>query len=237
MATIAEAEILARTMVQLARNFGRCATAFVTDMEEPLGFTVGTGIEAVEARDFLRGDEREPRLAETVLAVAQEMLRLAGVAEDDVTRGVLDALESGAAFERFVQLVEAQGGSRAALEAIAAHPHRVAVNAARHGVVTGIDAVAVGEAARELVAADGPFAGIRVVAPIGTTVRAGDALAEIAGASLAPGRVADAFTLGETAPPPRPVIDAVVRDADAAASMKDEVMKTASFREIGSRRA
>jgi hypothetical protein len=33
------------------------------------------------------------------------------------------------------------------------------------------------------------------------------------------------------------VIDAVVRDADAAASMKDEVMKTASFREIGSRRA
>jgi len=237
MATIAEAEILARTMVQLVRNFGRCATAFVTDMEEPLGFTVGTGIEAVEARDFLRGDEREPRLAETVLAVAQEMLRLAGVAEDDVTRGVLDALESGAAFERFVQLVEAQGGSRAALEAIAAHPHRVAVNAARHGVVTGIDAVAVGEAARELVAADGPFAGIRVVAPIGTTVRAGDALAEIAGASLAPGRVADAFTLGETAPPPRPVIDAVVRDADAAASMKDEVMKTASFREIGSRRA
>ena len=55
--------------------------------------------------------------------------------------------------------------------------------------------------------------------------------------AAAPGRVADAFTLGETAPPPRPVIDAVVRDADAAASMKDEVMKTASFREIGSRRA
>jgi thymidine phosphorylase len=176
-------------------------------------------------------------LAETVLAVAQEMLRLAGVAEDDVARRVLDALESGAAYERFVELVQAQGGSRAALEAIAADPHRVAVDAPRDGVVTGIDAVAVGEAARALAAADGPFAGIRILARIGTTVRAGEALAEIAGASLAPGRVAEAFTFGETAPPPRPVIDAVVRDADDAASMKAGVMKTASFREIGSRRA
>jgi pyrimidine-nucleoside phosphorylase len=220
MPTVEAATDLARTMVRLVAQFARRSTALVTDMEEPLGAAVGTGIEAVEARDFLRGDERESRLAEASLTIAREMLRVGGLPEDQIAPRVLDALASGAAYERFVQLVEAQGGSRAALDAIAAHPHRVSVAASRSGVVTGIDAVAVGEWARELEAADGPFAGIRILARIGTPVRAGQALAEIAGPSLDPHRVARAFTVGESPPPPRPVIDAVLRDADAAMSMK-----------------
>ena len=52
--------------------------------------------------------------------------------------------------------------------------------------MTAIDAAAVGELARELVAADGPFAGIRIVARVGTPVRAGDVLAECAGTSVEP---------------------------------------------------
>ena len=91
-------------------------------MEEPLGAAVGSGIEAVEARDFLRGDDRDPRLAEAVFAVAHEMLRVGGVAEREIEPRALDALQSGAAYERFVRLVEAQGGTRAALDAIAAAP-------------------------------------------------------------------------------------------------------------------
>ena len=216
MRTLADATVLARTLVRLASGFGRRSSALVSDMEEPLGAAVGSGIEAVEARDFLRGDDRDPRLAEAVFAVAQEMLRVGGVPAREIEPRALDALQSGAAYERFAQLVEAQGGTRAALDAIAPHPHRTSAVAASDGVVTAIDAAAVGELARELTAADGPFAGIRIVARVGTPVRAGDVLAECAGPSAPTQAVARAFTLGPQAPPPRKLIETVVRDADLA---------------------
>jgi pyrimidine-nucleoside phosphorylase len=217
MRTVADAAALARTLVRLAASFGKRASALVSDMDEPLGAAVGSGIEAVEARDFLRGGDRDPRLAEGVFAVVHEMLRVGGLAEHGVVPRALDALESGAAYERFVALVEAQGGSRAAVERIAAHPRRAGATADRDGVVTRIDAAAVGELARELTAADGPFAGIRILARVGTPVRAGEVLAECAGPSADPGRIARAFTVGTTAPPPRNLVQAVVRDSDLAA--------------------
>jgi pyrimidine-nucleoside phosphorylase len=222
MRTVADATGLARTLVRLAAHFGRRASALVSDMEEPLGAAVGSGIEAVEARDFLRGDERDPRLSEAIFAVAHEMLGVAGVAGAESEPRLLDALQSGAAYERFVRLVEAQGGSRAALDRIAAHPHRVSATAPRTGVVAAIDAVAIGELARELTVADGPFAGIRIVARVGTPVRAGDVLAECAGFAVDPQAVVRAFTIGSAAPPARPLLATVVRDAEAAGSANAE---------------
>ncbi|MEO7040563.1 MAG: thymidine phosphorylase, partial [Candidatus Elarobacter sp.] len=213
MRTPAEATQLASTLVRLAVRFGRRASAVVSDMEEPLGAAVGTGLEAIDARDFLRGDARDGRLADAVYAVAHEMLRVADIPATQIESRALDALQSGAAYERFVQLIEAQGGTRAGLEGIAAHPQRTTTTASGDGFVTAIDAVAIGEAARELVAAAGPFAGIRIVARIGTPVRTGDVLAEIAGGGGFPtDRVARAFTLGPEAPPIRPLVDAIVRD-------------------------
>ncbi|MGD1067543.1 MAG: thymidine phosphorylase [Vulcanimicrobiaceae bacterium] len=220
MRTTAEAVELAEVLVRLAAGFGRRASALVGDMEEPLGAAVGTGIEAVEARDFLRGDERDPRLAEGVLAVAHEMLRVGGLADDQVERRALDALNAGTAYAKFVELLEAQGGTRAAIDAIAVHPHRASAVAPSAGIVAGIDTVAIGELARDAVGADGPFAGIRILARVGTPVRAGDVLAEVAGPTLDPRRVAAAFALAPHAPPPRPIIAASVRDADLGLSAK-----------------
>ncbi len=217
MRTLSEATQLARTLVSLAGRFDRRASALVSDMEEPLGAAVGTGIEAIEARDFLRGAGRDPRLAEATLAVAHEMLRVGGLVDEEIGSRAQGALESGAAYERFVQMIEAQGGSRPALEAMAVDPHRAAAVAEGEGVVVSIDAVAIGELSRELVAADGPFAGIRIVARVGSTVRAGDMLAECAGASADPERVARAFTLGDIAPSNRLIVESVIRDAGRAA--------------------
>ncbi len=217
MRTVAEATALAEVLVCLAGRFGRRASALVSDMEEPLGAAVGSGLEALEARDFLRGDDRDGRLREAVLAVAHEMLRVGGVAPDAIGPRLLDRLESGAAYARFVDMIVAQGGSRAELDRIAAHPRRGSAVAPRDGYVTAIDAVAIGEAARALTAADGPFAGIRIVARVGTPVRAGEVLAEIAGSAPAGAAVAGAFAIGTAAPPPRPLVSTIVRGADAVA--------------------
>jgi len=217
MRTMEDAHALARMLVRLSARFERRASALVSDMDEPLGTAVGTGLEAIEARDFLRGDARDARLADAVYAVAHEMLRLTGVPEPEIEPRALDALQSGAAYERFVELIEAQGGTRAGLEGIAAHARRATAGSPRDGFVTAIDAVAIGEAARELVLAAGPFAGIRIVASTGTPVRAGDVLAEIAGDGIPPERVARAFIVGNVAPRPRSLVDGIVRDTKAAA--------------------
>ncbi len=76
--------------------------------------------------------------------------------------------------------------------------------------------MAIGELARELVAADGPFAGIRITARVGTPLRAGEVLAECIGDGVPAETIAAAFTLGDAAPTPRPLIAKVVRDAEAA---------------------
>jgi len=219
MRTGDEAVALATTMVRLAERSGRRSSAVVTDMEEPLAANIGTGLEAIEARDVLRGsrvaDSRFRRLA---AVIAGEMLRVGGVAEDEIEERIAAALIGGAAYERFVALVEAQGGARDVLEALTPLSPSTPVNAAVDGYVHAIDAVAIGEAARDLVERGGPFAGIRIVAPVGTHVDAGDALAFIAGPGAAAAPVAAAFALGPDSPPARPLVAAVIRDASLARS-------------------
>jgi len=217
MRTVEDALELSETLVRLVGRFGRRASALVSDMEEPLGAAVGTGIEAVEARDFLRGDDRDPRLAEAIFAVVHEMLRVGGVAEEEIAPRALDALGSGAAYERFAQMIEAQGGSRATLDDLAVDGRRTSAPADRSGFVTGIDAVAIGELARELVAAGGPFAGVRIIARVGTPVRAGEVLAECIGDGVPAAAIAAAFTLGDVPPAARPLVATIVRDAPAVA--------------------
>jgi pyrimidine-nucleoside phosphorylase len=220
MRTRADALVLAELLVRLAHGCGRRASAVVTDMDEPLAANIGTGAEAVEARDFLRGDMRDERLAELTAVIAHEMLRVGGIPEDEIAMRYDRALASGAAYEKFVEMLEAQGGSRASIERIALAAERTAVAAPADGFVSAIDAIAIGEAARDLVAAGGPFAGIRIEARVGARVRRGDTLAQIAGPAGGLARVAAAFTIAPVMPAARSLVEAVVRDAAAPAASK-----------------
>ena len=211
---------LATRMVEITARFGRRASALVTGMEEPLGTAIGTALEAIEARDFLRGERREPRLAAVIDLVATEMLRVAGIAEADARVRLRDALDAGTAYASFVALVEAQGGSRVTLEALAPAAGRSAVAAPRAGTVAAIDAVSLGETARQLVESHGSGAGIVVRCRIGDRVAAGEPLAEIVGASGEAPALAAAFSLVDRAVAAPPLLLARVRDIDAATSKR-----------------
>jgi pyrimidine-nucleoside phosphorylase len=220
MQTLADATELARTMVTLAQRFGRRASALVTDMNEPLGPSVGDALEVIEARDFLRGTQRDARLADVVMLVATEMLAVGGMARDEAPARLQMALDGGAAYERLLALVEAQGGTRAGLEGLRVPDARVAARAARDGIVQAVDAVAIGERARAAVDAHGNAAGIIVRARIGDRVRAGDTLAELIGGGDDAAGLAAAFALGDAPVAARPLLAAAVRDADPVASSK-----------------
>jgi pyrimidine-nucleoside phosphorylase len=205
-------------MVALARRFGRRGAALVTDMNEPLGPAVGDALEIIEARDFLAGAPRDERLAEVVTLVATEMLAVGGVPRAEAADRIAAALARGDAYEKFVALIEAQGGTRAGLAALRVPAERVAARAARDGIVASVDTVALGERARAAVDAHGAAAGIIVHARIGTPVRRGDVLAELVGAGDDVAGLAAMFRLGDEPVSPRPLLVAAVRDADTALS-------------------
>jgi pyrimidine-nucleoside phosphorylase len=217
MSTLAQARELAHVMVEIAARLGRRASALITDMNEPLGPSIGNALEAIEARDFLTGKACDPRLAEVVRVIAAEMLRVGG-APDDAPAKVDAVLASGQAYEKFIALLEAQGGSRAGVEGMRVPEKRTLARAARDGSIASVDAIALGELARSAVDRHGPSAGIIVRARIGDVVRAGDTLADLVGAGDDASAVTATFSIEDRAVERIPLLHAVVRDADLTAS-------------------
>lgn len=206
----AEAGVLARTLVTLARGFGRRATALVSDMDEPLGPAIGTGIELAEARDFLRGERRDPRLLALCGDLARAMLEVAesseGPATGDAGARFERALASGEAYERFDAMLREQGALPGSLERLALPTATSVVRAKRSGFVAAVAPVALGECARELVAAHGPMAGIVVAARTGERIAAGGELATVYGSCDAATEVERSFTITDAPPAARPLV-------------------------------
>ena len=215
MHDIEAARGLARALVDVATALGKPASALITEMDEPLGPAIGSGIETIEARDFLRGTRRNARLLEVALALGDELLAIGGYVGE--RRGALLAvLESGAAYEKFCEMIRAQGGDVAALERMLPHPHRADVQADRTGFISAIDAVALGELARDCVQASGCLAGLISSVRVGERVHAGAPLASIYGGADVGAAVARAFTISEGLPAQRPLVHEIVRSHSAS---------------------
>ena len=106
---------LARTMVGLGEAHGVRTTALLTDMDTPLGRAAGNGLEVAESVEVLQGGGPAD-VVEVTLALAREMLTLAGIDADPA-----DALADGRAMDRWRTMVRAQGGDPDAPLPRAAH--------------------------------------------------------------------------------------------------------------------
>ena len=138
-----QAELLARTMVQIGNSLGRQTVAVLSSMEEPLGYAVGNSLEVQEAMDTLQG-HGPADLTELCLTLSGQMIFLgqkAATAEQGYQMAV-SLLEQGAAWQKFEQLVNAQGGNLA--QGLPQAQHQFVVCAPQSGVVSGIDAKAIG---------------------------------------------------------------------------------------------
>ncbi|HEX2152627.1 MAG TPA: thymidine phosphorylase [Acidimicrobiia bacterium] len=197
MTDIDRARELARTMVGIGASHDLAVTALITDMRQPLGRMVGNAMEIAESIDLLQGNGPAD-LVELTKALASEMLQLAGV--DDPERRIDEALDSGAALEKFVTMVAAQGGDPGVVDDRSLLPGtagRTELKAERAGYVSACDARAIGVAAMSLGAGRrrkeddiDPGVGIEVVAKIGDQVESGDVLAIL---HHRPGDISDAM--------------------------------------------
>ena len=214
--TLAQASELADCLEQVAQAAHLPCVALLTDMNQVLGTSAGNALEVREAIHFLIGKAREPRLLEVTLALCAQLLLLGGLADslDDARRASMQALESGAAAQRFARMVAALGGPSDVLRdaRLPSAEVQIDVAAAGAGFVTAIDTRALGLA---VVALGGgrqrpgdavhPGVGLSQVLSLGAMVDAGQALAcvhalDAASAQAAARAVRAAFTLGAVAP-------------------------------------
>jgi thymidine phosphorylase len=178
MPDLAVARQLAQTMVELGDAYGVHTSALLTRMDTPLGRAVGNAVEVEEAVAALRGQGPADLVAVT-LALAAEMLRLAGLNADPAA-----ALANGSALERFRDMIAAQGGDPDA--PLPSARHTEVVTAPADGWLQVLDARGVGVAAWRLGAGrarkEDPVsaaAGIICLAKPGDAVVAGQPVLEL----------------------------------------------------------
>jgi pyrimidine-nucleoside phosphorylase len=154
MRTLNDARTLARAMVAIGSHAGRRCSAVLSSMQQPLGYAIGNALEVREAIAGLRG-HGPADLVELCLALGSQLVRLAGLRDDDdAARELLrQALASGAAWGKFTQMIAGQGGDLAFVE----HPERlpsapeiIDLPAPRAGYVAAIDGQALGMASNDL---------------------------------------------------------------------------------------
>lgn len=111
MKTVEESENLAKEMVAIGKSAGRSVTAVITNMDIPLGDSVGNSLEVIEAIKTLKG-EGESDLTEDCLTLAAQMLSMV-TGEDEKTCYSMakGAIDNGLAINKLREMISAQGGN------------------------------------------------------------------------------------------------------------------------------
>lgn len=190
MKTLEDAKKLAKAMVEIGQDANRETVAFLTDMNQPLGFAIGNALEVKEAIETLSG--KGPKdLEELVLQLASYMVVLAKKAAttDEAYVQLKENLNNGKALQKFREFIGAQGGDVAQIDDPSLLPSAksiLAVKAQSAGYVQKIDALSIGIAAMKLGAGratkeDVIDMGVGVVLnkKVGESVDKGDVLAYI----------------------------------------------------------
>ncbi|KQZ33258.1 thymidine phosphorylase [Mesorhizobium sp. Root552] len=209
-----DATALATSLVEVANGAGLKASALITGMNEPLASAAGNAVEVQNAVDFLTGRSRDKRLEDVTLALAAEMLQLAGLASSnqDGFRRAGEALEGGRAAAVFARMVSVLGGPADFIDKpekyLPKAPVERPVKAQRGGFVTGVATRAIGLAVVELGGGRtrpedkvDHAVGLTSLLPVGAEVRGGDMLALVHArsedqADRASAAVLAAYTIG-----------------------------------------
>jgi pyrimidine-nucleoside phosphorylase len=234
MKSEAEARTLASALVRVGTRAGKRVAALLTDMEAPLGDTVGNAIETREALDVLSGGGPSD-LVECTMRLGIEMLILADAAADPTAARALltRALATGSAARTAERMIEAQGGDPRVVSdrtRLSLASREVTVTAPGDGFVAGVDALAVGLAAVAMGAgrtrADQAVdhgVGIRIEAKPGARVSRGEAVARLyvrheADAVPIAQRISGAFTYSDAPVMPRALVLGRLGDPNSTAA-------------------
>lgn len=177
-------------MINIGKLSEKETICVITNMDEPLGKTVGNILEVKEAVLFLQGD-MEQDVKEVVLELGAQMIKLDGKNAniEENKKMILETIENGKAYKKFIELIENQGGDISYLKDLNKFKkakYIYEVKAHKNGYVHELNARIIGEVARDLGAGRikkediiDYEAGIVLNKKVGNKVAVGEILAEI----------------------------------------------------------
>jgi pyrimidine-nucleoside phosphorylase len=223
MKTIEEARELSRLMVAIGKSFGKKVTAFITDMNQPLGFAIGNRLEVLEAVRTLQG-KGPADLRALCVTIAADMIHQAGIAKslEEANRTVEELIRSGQAMRKFEEFLHAQGGTTVDWNDFVHVQQIRPFVASQDGYIHQIQAQAIGLASMKLgggraVKTDviDPMVGIVLKKKVGAKVKVGDVLLDIYANKPVDAEILAsleaAFDIRPRAPQPTPLIWEIIR--------------------------
>lgn len=224
--TFEESENLAKEMVSIGKSAGRSVTAVITNMDIPLGNSIGNSLEVIEAIKTLKG-EGESDLTDVCLTLAAQMLcMVTGEDEKACYAMAKDAIDDGSALNKLCEMISAQGGNAGVVDdfLLFKQPkHTVEISSEREGYIEHTDAEKIGLASVILGAGrekkGDPIdssAGIVLKKKTGDRVEKGDTLAifytdDESKIKEAKREFFEAFTFGNKKPPAQKLIYRIIK--------------------------
>jgi pyrimidine-nucleoside phosphorylase len=222
-----DAVFLAELMVETGERMGKQVVALITDMDQPLGKMIGNALEVIEVIEILRGHGPED-LRELCLHLAGWMLQLGGVSKSVAEGTQLSAqlISSGRALEKFMQMVELQGGDPRVIDDTSRLPQAKSateVVSPAAGFISSMQCEQIGTACvilgggreRKEDSVD-PAVGIVLHKKVGDSVSEHEPLATIhynseRRAQEAKNLISKSIQIGDALPPKRPLIHRVIQ--------------------------
>lgn len=141
--TMNDANKLSELMLKIGKYYNREVRTIISDMDTPLGRAVGNSIEVLEAVDVLAGREKNNNLVELCVELASNMVSMGKeIPYEEAHNQVIRVINDGTAYQKFVNLVEAQGGD---INSIKVCDNVVEVLADRSGTLKEINALELGK--------------------------------------------------------------------------------------------
>ncbi len=218
---------LAQTLVRIGTGFGKETVAFITNMDQPLGSTIGNWLEVVESVECLKGSrgksDASSDLMEVTHVLSGAMLML-GKKAGTIAEGVAmsqASIDNGTAFKKLLEIVNAQGGDVSALENLERYPlpkHAIEVKTMEQGYVgviecleLGLNSITLGAGRARIEDTIDPKAGIVLAKKVGDSVESGAVLATFytdKSAAIEPARerIRNAFRIQSAPPKQKPLI-------------------------------
>ena len=179
-----DANKLSDLMKKIGKFYNREVRTIISDMNVPLGHAIGNSIEVMEAIKVLKGEEVNNNLVDLCIELATEMVSMCNNIDRTVAYDeVVDSIKSGKAYNKFLELVKAQGGK---IDSLRLSDDSIEIIATEAGVVRKIDALELGKLSVKLgagrVSKEDKIdynVGIYLNKLVGDTVKKGDLLATV----------------------------------------------------------
>ena len=142
------AKELSDIMKRIGKVYDREVRTVISDMNTPLGTSIGNSLEVLEAIDVLKRKETDNSFVDLCYDLAADMISMAlNVSKKDAFNMVFETINSGKAYDKFLEMVRCQGGD---VRRISLAKKKVEIIAPSTGILTKVSAIGIGELALKL---------------------------------------------------------------------------------------